>query len=63
MSQIQPWEAPTNVDDQILDTHLFRLEAILNQLVEIIVFIIVVQALTKYTLAQHKQLVNCSVDY
>jgi hypothetical protein len=63
LSHIQTREASTNLDDEILDVQLFLVEVVPRELAEIEKFLITIQAPTKYTHAQHRQLVTQNVYY
>jgi hypothetical protein len=63
LSRIKSGEASQSLDDELPDAQLFHVEAVPDQLVEIVEFITSGQAPMGYTPAQHHQLVTHSVDY
>jgi hypothetical protein len=63
LSRLEIGEASGSLDDKLPDAQLFRVEAVPDQLAEIIEFITIGHAPPRYTQAHHHQLVICSVDY
>lgn len=62
MSNIESEEVG-GVDDELPNTHVFRVEVVVDWILEIVAYLMTSKALEDYIVAQRRQLVTISVDY
>lgn len=63
LSRIQSGEFRGNIDDTLLDAHLFRVEAVKDHFSDIVAFLMTGMEPNELTITQTKSLVTRSVEY